>query len=492
MGPPLFNGGMRSLRLPDVSTPCNPVCERSRRAPPGPPREPPHPRVAQSVFKDHTGHASGPQLFLITPPLAPTPDILPYPPSCVAADRFVGSAGDPCYAARVASSSFDNLSRVRTDLLGYGFQSVARLSGITAERLQAIEAGSSPTVAEIESLSIIYGIEADRLCDEPIALEPGDAIEVLTCSDEFQELGDGVRARIVSAANAARDLRRLLKIGGEALPTRDEWIRTDPPEANLPPHRQGAALAVRVRNALGLGVEPIPSIRDLVGRALPGAHVLYASLGATGPAGITFADALRLPTIVLNLDGKNRNPAVRRFSLAHEMLHLLLDWETPVPLAIVSGFLSESALDRERRANAFAVRLLCPESVLRSLHHDDPAAAAKKMLLDYGLHYAAARLYLRNELGHDLPHTPPLELGALGTRSWLERAEAPEGLLGFPIDDVPVERRTVLALAAARCYSSGLLARDAFAEALGVTPAHDLEAVLDWFALPMPADEMVA
>ncbi len=46
---------------------------------------------------------------------------------------------------------------------------------------------------------------------------------------------------------------------------------------------------------------------------------------------------------------------------------------------------------------------------------------------------------------------------------------------------------------AARCYSAGALPRDAFAEMLGVTPAHDLEAVLDWFALPLPqTDQQVA
>ncbi len=392
----------------------------------------------------------------------------------------------------MVARTFDNLEQVRTALLGYGFRSVVRLSGIAAERLAAIEQGASPTVAEIESLATVYGIEADRLCDEPIELEDGDAIELLTCSEEFQELGDSVRARIVAAASAARDLRKLMELGRERLPSRSEWVQLAPPDPHLPPHRQGAALASAARQALGLGLDPIPSVRDFVGNALPGAQLLYASLGSQGPAGVTFADALRAPSIVLNLDGRNRNPAVRRFSLAHEILHLLLDWQNAEPLAIVSGFFTESGLDRERRANAFAVRLLCPESVLRTFPRDNPVDAAKT-LLEFGLHYGAARIYLRNELGYELPRTPPAELNALGTQSWLERAEAPEGIQGFPLDDVRLERRTSVALAAARCFSSGALVRDAFAEALGVTPAHDLEAVLDWFALPMPgAGEQVA
>jgi len=369
---------------------------------------------------------------------------------------------------------------------------VVHLSGIPRERLWAIESGASPTVAEIESLATLYGLDSDRLCDEPIVLEEGDAIEVLTCSDEFQELGDSVRARIVAAASAARDIRMLMALEGADVPSRSEWVQLRSPDPLMPPHRQGAELASGLRETMGVGSDPIPSVRDLVGSALPGAVLLYASLGTTGPAGITFADAVRPPTIVLNLDGKNRNPAVRRFSLAHEVLHLLLDWERAQPLAIVSGFFSESALDRERRANAFAVRLLCPESVLHAFRCENPVAAAKA-LLNYGLHYGAARLYLRNELGVELPRTPPVELSALGTQAWLERAEEPEGLAGFPVDDVPPERKTSVAMLAARCHSSGRLARDAFAELLGVTPAHDLEAVLDWFALPLPqSGEQVA
>jgi Zn-dependent peptidase ImmA (M78 family) len=383
--------------------------------------------------------------------------------------------------------SFPSLRKVRTELLGYSFHSVVRLAKIDAERLRAIEEENlSPTVYELESLAKVYGIESDRLFDEPILLQPGDAVAGLTYSEEFTDLGDLVRVRIVWAASAARDLLRLRVLDGQPLTAPDQLVGVEFADKHLLPFRQGAALADRLREELGLGDSPIPSLRDLVRDEFPWITVLHSYLTSQGPAGITFADVLRSPTIVLNLDGKNRNPGVRRFSLAHELLHLLVDWDRAEPLAVLSGFFTESALEREQRANAFAIRFLCPESVLRGFGPDEPLGAARKLLSEYGLHYHAVRLYLRNEARIELPPTPPPELGALGTEAWLERAEVPEGLGGFPLGDVPPERRTVVARTAARCYSSGKISRNTFAEMLDVTPAHDLESVLDFFAIPQP------
>src|SRR5690606_29844633 len=100
-----------------------------------------------------------------------------------------------------------------------------------------------------------------------------------------------------------------------------------------------------------------------------------------------------------------------RFSLAHELCHLIVDLNQGQPLATVSEFLGESHLPREQRANSFAVRLLCPEAVLNRLAATgDEVEAAKHVMAEYGLHYAAARLYLKNVAHMDLPPAPPLAL----------------------------------------------------------------------------------
>lgn len=339
---------------------------------------------------------------------------------------------------------------------------------------------------EIERLGAAYGIDADRLWDEPIVLAHGDGIAVLTSLEEYANVSDLVRARMIQAASAAKDLVTLRRLLGEVGPPLPSLRAIDP---QAPPFEQGADLAASLRSALGLGAGPIPSMRDLVATRLPGIGVLHANLGTSGAAGLAFADAVRGPAIVLNAEGKNGNAAVRRFSLAHELCHLLIDWNRAEPLAMVSGFLSDQALEREQRANAFAVRLLCPQSFVEGLRNRREEDAAQILIEEYGMHYRAARLYLANRAGMRLPLEPPAELDPFLTPPpSLEAAEAPRGLHAFPVARTPLERRGTLARTAARAYGAGKIPRDAFARFLGVTAGEPLEAVLGYFDLDLPED----
>jgi len=385
--------------------------------------------------------------------------------------------------------SFENLKEVRERLLGYSPSFVVRATNISEDRLRLLEQDQSLlTVWEADVLGRIYGLDPDCLSESPIRTT-GDAITVLQNADEFRQVNDATRLKIVASANAARDLKRLRGLIGA-----DPRIQL--PElrgragGSLPhgsPHRQGALKAALLRRVLHLrGTSPIESMRDFVKGYLPSIVVLHAHLGGNGPAGLTFGDQLRGPTIVLNADGKNQNPLVRRFSLAHELCHVLLDWDRAEPLGVLSGYLTESGLERERRANAFAVRLLCPESVLSSVRKMAVRDAAEA-LVAYGLPYAAIRLYLHNEASIELPRAAET-LGLTGTASsWIE-AERPYGLDGFPLHQVPIERRTAVAEVAAVAYSMSRITRDGFADALGVSPIEDLERVLDFFALDPPAE----
>src|SRR5262249_23904329 len=230
------------------------------------------------------------------------------------------------------------------------------------ERLERIESGAEvATIFEVEALAQVYGIDAEHLAQDPIRLTPGDGVVTLASLNEFRDLDDVTRARVVAAANAARDMVRLRKIAGS-----DDVrsvFRKEAPTVKFRAHAasfsQGAEAASDLRRKLALGDKPIDSLRDLVKDRFPSVSVLFANLGGGGPAGLSFIDHLRGPAIVLNLEGKNKNASVRRFSLAHELCHLLLDWNHVQPLAMISGYLNESRLDVERRANAFAVRFLC-------------------------------------------------------------------------------------------------------------------------------------
>jgi Zn-dependent peptidase ImmA (M78 family) len=391
--------------------------------------------------------------------------------------------------------SLQNLKDVRVNLLGYRRETAANLSHLSVERIESIEdRGEVPTIYEVDALSRIYGIDADRLAEEPIRLEPGDAVETLASKGEFQGFNDTTKSRIVAVANAARDLTNLRALeGNEDL--RNSFKRKNAKfilRKGCRPFQQGKDYAVKLRQALNLGRKPIPSVRDFVAEKFQDVTVLYANLGRTGPAGLSFIDHLRGVTLALNLEGKNKNPCVRRFSLLHELCHLLLDWNRMEPLAAISGYSgspNHDSLPIEQRANAFAVRFLCPETVIKGIDKNTDLSNSKlgRTLASYGLPWAALRLYLRNENDVVLPEIQLPEL----TETWTA-AEEPSGIERFPLQEVPPERRTVLAKTAACLYSAGKIPRDHFAELLDVTPSKDLESVLDFFGVDVPSDGLIA
>jgi len=392
----------------------------------------------------------------------------------------------------VRTRRFANLRELREKLLGYQRDAVSRLGNIPLDRLRDIEEGrDAPTVSELETLSALYGLAPEVLAEEPISLQPGDGIEVMASLDEFREVSDATKSRIVAVSNAAVDLADLRRRIGVA-PEPFKWTLLPPRTAETRPWAVGKHYAERLRASLRLGDRPIRSVRDLVRDAFPEVSVLHGHLGDGGLAGLTFADRRRGLVIVLNLDGKNTNPCVRRFSIAHELCHLLVDWNRKEPLATLSGFLSEKALEREQCANSFAVRLLCPQKVVRSLaRRYSPTKALELLTRDYGIHLEAARLYLQNAADTQVPQSEVPLLGVSAITAQWEEAEAPRDVLEFPLQSVPAERRTLVANLASELYSRGELMRDHFARLLGVTPAHDVEKVLYRFGLDAPLSREV-
>lgn len=349
------------------------------------------------------------------------------------------------------------------------------------ERLSAIEAGGAISVFELERLAAMYGVDdADVLAEEPIRLKAGDALTVLALQREFQDTSNETRAAILRAAQAARDAVVLQ----ELLDSRPARVAFSQPSVRkgAAAFEVGKARADSVRLKWALGTQPIASVRDLIRDHFPALVVLYAHLGDE-VSGLAFGDKTRGPTIVLNLDGKNTNPLVRRFSLAHELAHLLFDWNRQAPFGQLSGFKEPGALSVEQAANAFAIRLLCPETELKRIAETaDPTVT---LATEWGVHFDAARLYLSKVAQREVSKSPSsADLSAQARRIWLD-AEDPE-LSGFPLDGAPPERRSIIAQLAAKAYSADLISRDRFARFLGLTPASEVERVLGFYALDLP------
>ncbi|MBF0348447.1 MAG: ImmA/IrrE family metallo-endopeptidase [Magnetococcales bacterium] len=386
-----------------------------------------------------------------------------------------------------------NLRKIRESLLRFRLETVHQHTGIPLLRLKRIENGDAPDIAEIELLATAYGIPADTLAEDPIQFNPQNGVHLLARSSEFMDWTEYVRYQIVQISNAANDVAKLQAMfanRGYPTPSVADFPPLPAMRSNSSPWEQGRDLAHAFREYYGLGNTPLSSVRDFV-LDLNVITLLYCKLGDLGPAGLTFANANQNAVVALNLDGKNSNPTARRVSLAHELCHVWVDWRRPTPLAKISGYPAPRQLEVEQRANAFAIRLLCPETVINN-HLDnsrDGLRTAEYLIREFGLPYSAAKNYLQHTCSITITDRPPPTLRAVGIDQRWEAGEQPEGVYNFPLHEVPIERRTSIARYATDLYAEGLIQRDYFAEMLGVSPSLKLESVLDFFNIDLSTKE---
>jgi Zn-dependent peptidase ImmA (M78 family) len=148
------------------------------------------------------------------------------------------------------------------------------------------------------------------------------------------------------------------------------------------PFEEGYDLAEDLLETLGLPGNASADIRSIlsclnikvVERSLQTSTIRGAALAGTGYA----------PALVVNKTSLyNESEAGRRFTLAHELFHLLYDRSRAQRIAHASG--PWAAPGVEKRANAFAAMLLMPRDLLRrctplhQLTHDAVLTAAETM-----------------------------------------------------------------------------------------------------------------
>ena len=112
-----------------------------------------------------------------------------------------------------------------------------------------------------------------------------------------------------------------------------------------------------------------------------GVRVEMLELSDDKVRGVSIAGPQHNPGIFVNgRHPSNDREAGRRFTLAHELCHLLFDREQGQPLAVVSGPWAPRAI--EQRANAFAAMLLMPTSLVRRALAARPVAVATTESVD--------------------------------------------------------------------------------------------------------------
>jgi len=131
----------------------------------------------------------------------------------------------------------------------------------------------------------------------------------------------------------------------------------EPPRSALQAIRQGEEVAREERARLGLGCAPIPSVGDLA--ASQGLWISWVGL-PDSVSGLFFNH----PSIGMGiLVNECHQGARKRFSLAHEYGHALVDREHRVTATTTSN----SADWSEKRANSFASTFLLPEAGIHEL-----------------------------------------------------------------------------------------------------------------------------
>jgi len=160
---------------------------------------------------------------------------------------------------------------------------------------------------------------------------------------------------------------------GDPQPLRDLRVRLGLEDQTEKPWEEGYRLAEQVLEQTGLGGETVRGVdvQSLLDRLHIGRESIRLADSTVRAASI--AGTHHRPTILTNESyDANRLSAAMRFSLAHELCHILFDRDRGEKVAIASG--PWAPIEVEKRANAFAAMLLMPRSAVwsavRSARHD--------------------------------------------------------------------------------------------------------------------------
>lgn len=348
---------------------------------------------------------------------------------------------------------------------------VARAALVSeAEINDAEHSMSEVAMDKLSRIALALGMDERLLAFE--AHDPGDKLAVrlriLQGNSHTKPISPGTALLFAEAASIIRIHHRLqnwLRIVGEINRFERENNYGSP---NKPAWSVGYDLAEKARNVLGLGPDPISSMRELVEERL-GIPVVQAPLpGNPEIAGVTVAttdkDGNDIRGIVLNTEGANNNVWVRRTTLAYELGHLLYDPVEKIENLRIDPY-EEGETDPqdtnnkdfvEQRANAFAVAFLAPNEAVRNvatlpLSVDSVAETMRK----FGIGRIAARYHIRNCYygQYDVPNID----AAAETPSDEQTVAENFTVDYFPLPDTSDQRRGRFAYLVAKCCRAGLI-----------------------------------
>ena len=238
---------------------------------------------------------------------------------------------------------------------GLALEELARRARVPASALAALEDGKPAEVstAAIARLARELDVDVDDWITNVQPSQPSLFFKQSGVPDFFQADRDSV----VQALRKARSIAAVDEVLGRQY-KRASFATV---EVGDVPWKQGYELARRVRQALGLPVEPLGSISEIIEDQF-GVPVFGSAFAAANLLALTAKErSSNHAAVIVN----NSLAFNRRVDLAHELAHVLFD----EPQQDIDYWLDldlehdhEHAVSRaEQRANAFSAELLIPE-----------------------------------------------------------------------------------------------------------------------------------
>lgn len=165
-------------------------------------------------------------------------------------------------------------------------------------------------------------------------------------------------------------------------------------EAWSRPYEEGYRLAEDCREELGIDPDHIlVDMGDVLARLE--IKVQEDALETSAIRGVAIAGEGFAPAILVNTTSfYNNNEVGKRFTLAHELCHILFDRTRAKKLSHLSG--PWASARTEKRANAFAAMFLAPPSVIRGRLADINLEAIRKLAGEVGMGVTALVEHLYN------------------------------------------------------------------------------------------------
>lgn len=368
-----------------------------------------------------------------------------------------------------STGAIERALRSRRDQLGVTRQQLASAAKVTVDLVKQAETNADRlSIHELERLAFVLGLDPAKLSvDESAGADAdlGVRLRVLTQdqASPAARLSPRTVLRFSEAASIILAQIRLQSWLGEPGAAGGFQASYDyGPRA----WQEGYDLAEHSRQCLGLGHEPIRSMRELVESRL-GIPIIQVELPASIAGATIVSSGCR--GIVLNTTGANTNVWIRRTTLAHELAHILFDPEERLSKVRVDSYEqlgrdtednAQAQDDVEQRANAFAVEFLAPREAVRGLTDVAQVSGEDigRVMSKFGIGRAAARFHVGNAWYRQVELPPESTIRSVPTDKQRAAEEFTQDY--FPIQRTPGQRRGRFALLVAEAVDGGLITAD--------------------------------